>query len=173
MSNPSDRRVPRDAPPPWECAELPKGHPLAPAPREEIAVCEKHAFHWVKDQHPGCPTCLLVQGEVRVTDPVTGGQKGQKFERFDLIPADALTEEARVYGFGAAKYADNNWLKGYKYSLSLAALFRHLVLWTMGQSHDKESGLHHLMHVKWHCNTLFVFETRKLGTDDIPTRKVT
>ena len=44
-------------------------------------------------------------GEVRVTDPETGGQKGQKPARFDLIPP-AIWEVAELYGKGAAKYAE-------------------------------------------------------------------
>jgi len=42
--------------------------------------------------------------ELRMTDPVTGAQKGSKPERYDLIPADAMDEVARVYGEGAKKY---------------------------------------------------------------------
>lgn len=44
-------------------------------------------------------------GEVRVTDPETGGQKGQKPARFDLIPP-AIWEVAELYGKGAAKYTE-------------------------------------------------------------------
>lgn len=95
--------------------------------------------------------------ETRITDPVTGGQKGSKPERFDLIPVDPLEEEARVYGFGATKYTDDNWRKGYKWSLSFAAMLRHAYAFWRGETYDKESGLHHLAHVKWHCNTLMWF----------------
>lgn len=42
--------------------------------------------------------------EVRVVDPKTGGEKGQKPERYDLIPWLAMDEVARVYAFGAKKY---------------------------------------------------------------------
>jgi hypothetical protein len=104
--------------------------------------------------------------EVRVVDPTTGGAKGQKIERFDLIPFEALTELATIYGIGAKKYSDDNWRKGYAWRLSLGAMFRHLALWVLGQSYDAETGRHHLMHAAWHCFTLFIFETQKLGTDD-------
>jgi hypothetical protein len=50
-------------------------------------------------------------GEVRVVDPITGGMKGSKPERFDLLPWPALEEVARVYAFGATKYDDHNWHK--------------------------------------------------------------
>ena len=104
--------------------------------------------------------------EVRVTDPKTGGQKGQKIERFDLLPFDALEEVARVYGHGAKKYADDNWLRGYAWRLSAGALLRHVARWMVGEDRDPETGCHHLAHAAWHCLTLMTFEMRSLGTDD-------
>ena len=50
----------------------------------------------------GCEDPICGAAEVRITSP-TGGQKGQKIERFDLIPIKPLTGLARVYGKGAAK----------------------------------------------------------------------
>ncbi len=108
--------------------------------------------------------------EVRVVDPVTGGEKGQKGERYDLIPAVAHQELARVFGFGSAKYADDNWRKGYSWRLSVGALERHLAAWKQGESVDAESGCHHLAHAAWHCYVLQTFEREGLGTDDIPER---
>lgn len=104
--------------------------------------------------------------EIRVTDPTTGGQKGAKPERFDLLPWRALEEVARVYSFGAKKYADHNWYKGYAWGLSLAALVRHVVRWAQGEQKDPESGLHHLAHAVFHCLTLITYEQDGLGTDD-------
>jgi hypothetical protein len=104
--------------------------------------------------------------EVRVTDPVTGGQKGSKPERFDLIPTFPLESLARVYGHGAAKYADNNWRRGYKWSLSYAALQRHLSAFWSGDDLDEESKLPHLAHAAWHCFALLEFFASNLGTDD-------
>lgn len=104
--------------------------------------------------------------EIRVTDPTTGGQKGQKLERFDLFPFDALEELARVYGIGAKKYADDNWLKGYRWRLSAGALLRHVARFMLGEDIDPETGCLHLAHAAWHCLTLIVFYKRRLGTDD-------
>ena len=104
--------------------------------------------------------------EVRVIDPVTGGEKGSKIARFDLIPPEAEWGLAEVYGKGCKKYADRNWEQGYKWGLSVAALRRHLTLWVSGESFDPETGCHHLMQVAWHAFTLFIFEIRGLGTDD-------
>lgn len=106
------------------------------------------------------------QGEVRIVDPVTGGEKGSKPERFDLIPVGALREIARVYGFGAAKYADNNWRKGYAWHLSYAANQRHLTSFWDGEDLDPESKLPHLAHAAWQSITLLQFYLDGLGTDD-------
>lgn len=109
--------------------------------------------------------------ERRVTDPTTGGQKGQKIERFDLVPAGARRALARVFGVGGLKYDDNNWRKGYSWSLGDGALNRHLTLWEDGQSYDDETGSHHLIQVAWHAFVLYTFETLGLGKDDLPDRQ--
>lgn len=112
--------------------------------------------------------------EVRVIDPNTGGQKGQKPERFELLPAAALQEIARVYAFGAKKYADHNWAKGYDWGLSIGALERHVAEFKKCNDLDNESGLHHLAHAAFHCLTLITFSIYGLGTDSrlrIPAKK--
>jgi hypothetical protein len=95
--------------------------------------------------------------ETIVTDPTTGGKKGSKLERFDLIPVEPLEELARVYGFGATKYDDDNWKKGYSWKLSFAAMMRHAWAFWRGETYDQESGCHHMAHVAWHCMTLMWF----------------
>lgn len=81
-------------------------------------------------------------GETRVTSS-TGGAKGQKEARFDLLPTGPLKELAVLYGRGAIKYdetnEDANWKRGYAWSLSYAALLRHLQLWwNREEDHDPE-----------------------------------
>lgn len=105
--------------------------------------------------------------EVRVVDPVTGGQKGEKVDRYDLIPPEFEDALATHYGKGCVKYSDRNWEKGYKWHLSYRALRSHLNLWQRGESYDKETGSHHLVCVAWHAIALFMYELRGLGTDDV------
>lgn len=104
--------------------------------------------------------------ETRVTDGDTGGQKGSKLARFDLVSVLAQVEEAKVYGRGAEKYDDNNWRRGYAWSLSYAALLRHLAAFWAGEDRDPETGLLHLAHARWHTGVLIEFMLRELGTDD-------
>ena len=109
----------------------------------------------------------MVGTEVITTDPITGGKKGAKLARFSLIPREALWALAEHYGKGAFKYDDRNWEKGYKWSLSQDALERHLNQWLMGEKLDTETGTNHLIAVAWHAFTLYIFQQRSLGTDDI------
>ena len=114
--------------------------------------------------------------EVRKVDPTTGGEKGQKIRRYDLIPAHPQDQDALVYGAGAQKYDDDNWRKGFTWRLSLGAMRRHLALWQQGERYDAELSelagepVEHLACVRWHAATLMVFEAEGLGTDDIPER---
>lgn len=107
--------------------------------------------------------------EVRVVDP-SGAMKGSKGARYDLVPVEPLDALARHYGVGAEKYEAHNWKKGFKWSLSYAALQRHLQAWWGGETYDQETGTHHLTSVAWHAFGLFWFQLYGVGTDDRPVR---
>lgn len=104
--------------------------------------------------------------EVRVIDPLTGGAKGVKPERYSLIPSKPLSHVARVYGYGEKKYAKDNWRKGYEWGFSLDALFRHVEAFRRGEFLDPESGLPHLAHAVFHCLSLMWWFEEGKGTDD-------
>lgn len=105
--------------------------------------------------------------EVRTVDPITGGEKGTKITRYDLIPPEFEDALARHYGEGAKKYADRNWERGYKWGLSLRSVRTHLNQWQQGELLDAETGTHHLICAIWHLIALYIFEVRGLGTDDV------
>jgi Domain of unknown function (DUF5664) len=108
-----------------------------------------------KPQHmPGAPDYM--QPETRVTSE-TGGQKGTKLARFDLLPTQPLWDLALHYGIGAVKYDDNNWRKGYDWRLSYAALCRHLSQFWGGEDIDPETGSKHVIAAAWHCLALAEF----------------
>lgn len=88
---------------------------------------------------------------------IDGGEKEVKLARFGLIPQEALEEVAKVYGYGALKYSDHNWRKGYPWTLSLDALGRHISSFTKGEEIDPESGLPHLAHATFHLLTLLTW----------------
>jgi hypothetical protein len=106
---------------------------------------------------PGTAPAGLGVGDYQ--NAIDGGGVKNPGVRLDLIPAEFLWELGEVYTFGAQKYADNNWMRGYKWSKSIAALLRHLFRWLMGQDRDKETGRHELAHVAWHCATLIYYST--------------
>lgn len=106
--------------------------------------------------------------EERIVDPDTGGEKGSKDARFDLIPAGPLTELAKHYGAGAKKYEDRNWERGYRWSLSFAAMMRHAWAWWRGEDSDEETGSHHLVAVAWHALALLEFRHTHPEKDDRP-----
>jgi len=103
--------------------------------------------------------------EVRITDPDTGGAKGQKPVQYSTLCWQALDELAKVGSFGSRKYAKFNYLLGYKWSLSHDAAMRHLSQWAQGKDRD-EDGLMHAACAAWHCLTLVSFTLLSLGTDD-------
>lgn len=103
--------------------------------------------------------------EIRTTSS-TGGQKGVKDARFDLIPVEALTKLATHYGVGARKYDDNQWRKGYEWSKSYAALQRHLTAWWGGEDIDAETGSSHITAVAWHAFALLTFMEEHPDFDD-------
>lgn len=109
-----------------------------------------------------------MEKETIVTDPTTGGKKGQKLPQIGAMDPLAILEVAKVAGFGAQKYARYNFMKGYAWSLSYDALQRHLHQFWARTDKDEESGLYHLAHAAWHCLALLTFVLRSKGTDDRP-----
>lgn len=112
--------------------------------------------------HPGG----LRSVEVRVINEKTGGQKGLKDIRWDLVPIEPMQEVARLYNEGAKKYAKDNWRKGYDWSLSYAAMQRHATQFWNGESYDEETGCHHLSSVVFHALALMEFEKTHPELDD-------
>jgi len=106
--------------------------------------------------------------EVRMVSS-TGGQKGSKLARFDLVPPIPLWELAEHYGKGCAKYAARNWERGYPWSLTYAAMMRHAVLIWQGEDIDPETGAYHEIAVAWHAFALRQFRNDHPEFDDRPS----
>jgi len=86
-----------------------------------------------------------------------GMKHDQDKPRYDLLPATAIDELAKVLTFGAEKYAPNSWqnvedgLERYR-----AALLRHTFAIQRGELYDEESGLLHSAHAM--CCAAFIVE---------------
>jgi hypothetical protein len=100
----------------------------------------------------------------------TGGEKGTKLARFDLIPAGPLTQLAEHYGRGAEKYEDRNWERGYEWSKTFAALQRHAWAAWGGEDIDPGTGSPHMVAVAWHALAWLEFMSTHPEFDDRPSR---
>ena len=88
--------------------------------------------------------------------------------RLDLIPPEWVMNLGSVLTAGANKYADRNWELGMAWSKVWGPLLRHAFKWLLGEQYDKETGCHHMAHVAWNALALMSYQTRGLGTPDIP-----
>ena len=93
-------------------------------------------------------------------------QVGQKFDTgkppMELLSPIAMEGTAKVLGFGAKKYAANNWKNGIAWTRIIGAIMRHLAAIMRGEDIDKESGLPHVDHLG--CEIMFLqefYHTRK------------
>jgi hypothetical protein len=131
--------------------------------------------------------------EIRTTSS-TGGQKGVKLERHDLVPAGPLKELAEHFGVGAMKYDAHQWRAGYEWTKSLSALQRHYLEVMAGRDYDvcsndptgcshvdihgnpftavredacyNHTGSHHLVCIAWHSFVLLEFKDEFPQFDD-------
>jgi len=149
--------------------------------------CMDCVLRYVHDEcHDDCPDCcpnyrsdLVTDAlrlsaspelakEVRITSS-TGGQKGKKLARYDLIPVQPLWDVAELYGYGASKYQEaRNWERGYDWSLSYAALQRHANLFWSREDNDEETGLPHLAAVAFHALALMEYARTHPEFDNRP-----
>lgn len=135
---------------------------------ELVAASESPADEWDRFSSALGLGSVGFDGEIRVVDAETGGAKGRKLARTELLPTDALLAISEHFGRGAAKYDDRNWELGYAWSLSYGALLRHLWAWWGGEDFDAETGSHHLDAVGFHVLALRANVIRDNGTDDRP-----
>lgn len=73
--------------------------------------------------------------------------------KWSLVHWGSLAPMVEVLMFGAEKYSPDNWKKGLDKKEILESMVRHLTALMDGESHDKESGLHHIGHIL--CNAMF------------------
>jgi hypothetical protein len=64
----------------------------------------------------------------------------------------AFWEEVAVAEYGCRKYSRYNWSQGHDFDEFLMEnndfMLRHLIAYMNGGTHDKESGFHHLAHIR-------------------------
>jgi len=105
-----------------------------------------------------------------VSDVPTGLKHDGEKVPMQLIDPEALLELAKVLGFGANKYAPENWRKGIAYTRIIGAIMRHTNAIHRGELLDPETGLLHSAHIM--CEAMFLTSymkqpVRYLDFDDI------
>lgn len=111
-----------------------------------------------------------------IEESETGGRKGQKLARFDLLDPGVMDAIAQQFGRGAFKYGDRNYQRGYPWSLSYAAAQRHLNAFWGGEDWDRDpfwdehnlGNPHHLDSAIFHLMALREFFNKHPGFDDRP-----
>jgi predicted HAD superfamily Cof-like phosphohydrolase len=88
--------------------------------------------------------------------------------RVDLLPIDAMTQVADVFGFGAKKYFANSYRQGetVAWSRTYGSILRHLFAFWKGEDTDPESGLQHLAHAGTQLFILMEHTTHNKDKDD-------
>jgi hypothetical protein len=87
-----------------------------------------------------------------------------------LFPVSVYRECLKVLEFGAKKYGDFNWQKGFAYLNCADSLERHWLDWKDGQDKDDESKLWHLAHVIVNATFLLFYQITG-GYEHLDNRK--
>ena len=125
-----------------------------PTPAEKVAVAQMFA-----------PLAKLTTGELTMIDtpPAKTTAGAIKFDQdklpLHLLSTEAMNQTAAVLAFGAQKYAEHNWRKGFQWGRPLSAAMRHITAFNNGEDKDPESGLSHLAHAA--CCIMFLLEFEK------------
>lgn len=77
---------------------------------------------------------------------------------------------AKVFSYGALKYAEWNWVKGMQWSIPLGCIGRHSLAVLEGQSLDPESGLKHVGHIMCNLVMLKAYITGYPEGNDLPPK---
>lgn len=97
---------------------------------------------------------------------------GKRFDAgkapLDMIPTYPLFALARVYEYGARKYARDNWRGGTQWCRVFACVLRHGFRWLAGEDTDPESGLPHLAHAAFSIFQLLEYSKTHPEMDDRP-----
>jgi len=107
-------------------------------------------------------------GDVNSNEKGSGARFNNGKADLSLIPLSTMEDEARVWMYGAQKYAAWNWAKGMNWSVPLACALRHLAKFQAGEDLDKETGLPHIAHAMCNLRMLTLYSKTYKEGDDRP-----
>lgn len=122
----------------------------------------------MSDYDRGTKKIVLAPDETWV--PANNTDVGLKYDGnkpdLSLLPPEFLSEVAKAFMYGEAKYGRYNFTGGMQWCRLGAAALRHLTAWAWGEDNDKESGISHLGHAGACIAMLCMFVNRGIGTDN-------
>ena len=101
----------------------------------------------IKTEEDKIRQLMIVSGRNPDYDENKAFRTNQNKLRYDLCPAIAQREYAKVWTEGLKKYPARNWEKGFLFSEVIASAMRHLEAIRLGEEIDEESGLLHSAHL--------------------------
>ena len=115
---------------------------------EPCVSCDDVGNNWVSNVLQYKPQDVAFTGTIAGIKTVTTGVKYDNGKpQWSLLPFRALTQVVEVLTYGAKKYAPDNWKRvpdaRRRY---IDAGFRHFTAYASGETHDPETGKHHLAH---------------------------
>lgn len=110
----------------------------------------------------------MAVGDVNSNERGSGARYNDNKADLSLIPLCTLEDEARVWMYGAKKYAAFNWMKGMQWSIPLACALRHIAAFQRGEDIDPESGQSHLAHAMCNLRMLTLYVNTYPEGDDRP-----
>lgn len=106
-------------------------------------------------------------GETKATNPKDA--LGSTRVNFGLLSPFALAEESLAMEEGGVKYGYNNYrIIGVRTSIYVAAAFRHIWKYVMGEVRDPETGVHHIGYARACLGIIIDAENYGKLTDDRP-----
>jgi hypothetical protein len=91
--------------------------------------------------------------------------------RLSLLPWKTITKLSAVYEYGAKKYYEQSWRKGFVWGDIWEGTMRHLTKWWEGEDVDPESGLNHLLHAGFGVLTLIYLSDEFKHMDNRPGKE--
>lgn len=134
----------------------------------ETVLDEKYADVHIDDHETSCfHTLNRLRPAEEIKPETQGGTKHDTGKiRIELIPPTAIEEMGKAFTFGASKYEDHNWSKGFNWDRLIGAALRHLLAFNRGEDKDPESGESHIAHALACLAMLSAHEVEGLGTDN-------